>query len=199
MTQTSSYPARSRSLHEGSRGASNWLTLAAATFAVVILTYVTHEAGHALMAKLLGYRIDATLNAVTIAGGGGYRSVGDRLAVDLAGPLVTLGIAIAAFLSARTRRWRSAPSFLFVALMMRLTAAAVSIGNPNDEARVSLALGLGSWSVFAVMIVLLGAMFVITYRRLRLGWRWLLVSYIAASVAFALIVFGARMMSPLTL
>ena len=159
------------------------------TILAVLVMHILHEAGHALTAKMLGHDMLVRVNSVTIVDGAA-RTLWDRILVDAAGPLVTIILAVVAWRAAERGRWALAPTILFIALAMRLLAAGVSLGNPNDEARISLALGLGTWTVFAVVIVLLAAMFVRVYRRRALGWRWLLVSYLAASLAFAALVFG---------
>ena len=173
----------------GFRGAGR---LFVATILIVVAMVLVHEAGHAIAAKLLGYDVLANINSVSVVGGSD--SAAHRMIIDAAGPLVTLAIAVMAWLAAERGRWAHAGTILFAALTMRVIAAAVSVFNLNDEARISVALGLGPWVVFAVHIAVLLAMFVRVYRRRRLGWRWLLVSYIAASLAFAALVFGERVL-----
>lgn len=168
-----------------------WAELFLVTLAAVVVMNLLHEAGHLLAIKALGYEAVARINSVSLAGDtAAYRTVSDRMLADAAGPLVTIVIALVAWAQGMRGRWTYAPTIVGVAFAMRLIAAAVSFGQPNDEARISMALGLGPWVVFAVVLVLLGAMFVTLFRRRGLGWRWALVSYLAASIGFAAIVFG---------
>lgn len=179
--------------------APGWVELFLVTLVAVVVMNLLHEAGHLLVIKAMGYDAVARVNSVTLAGEGQvYRLVADRMFADAAGPLVTLMLAAIAWAQGMRGRWVYAPTIVGVAFAMRLIAAAVSFGQPNDEARISSALGLGPWTVFAVVLVLLGAMFVTLFRRRGLGWRWLLVSYLAASIGFAAIVFGEGAMPALS-
>lgn len=163
------------------------IPIALVTLAVVILQNIVHEAGHVLANKSLGYDVIARINHVQLDGGT-YRTAGDLIAVSLAGPIVTIAIAAVARLGAR--RWPLALTIVGAALAMRIVAAVASLGHPNDEARASILLGLGPWTLFAIVLAVLGAMFVSLYRRAPRGWRWWLGSYIGASVGFAANVLG---------
>ena len=184
-------PAAPFSPHDARRDGpwSGMVRLIATTFILVIAMNIIHEAGHALAAKLLGYDALASINHVKLVPSVA-RSAADRLAIDLAGPAVTLGIAIMAWFAVRRGALTIAPVLLFVALSMRLIAAVASLAAPNDEARASIALGLGKWTLFAIVIAILLALFVSIYRRAGLGGRWLLGAYVGASLGFAAVVFG---------
>ena len=177
---------------------SGFVSLVATTFVIVIVMNVVHEAGHALAAKMLGYDALASINHVKLVPSVA-RSAADRLAIDLAGPAVTLGIAFMAWFAARRGALSIAPVILFVALAMRLIAAVASLATPNDEARASLALGLGKWTLFAIVIAVLLGLFVSAFRRARLGGRWLLGAYVGASLGFATVVFGEPFLPTLSL
>ena len=61
--------------------------------------------------------------------------------------------------------------------------------HPNDEARMSLALGWNMWVLPGLVVAFL---FVLTWsasRRLRIGWKANIAAYVLCSVAFAAIVF----------
>jgi hypothetical protein len=177
---------------------SGTVRLIATTFMIVIITNVVHEAGHALAAKLLGYDALASINHVKLMPSVA-RSAADRLAIDLAGPAVTIGIAVIAWCAARRGALTIAPIVLFVALAMRLIAAVASLAAPNDEARASIILGLGKWTLFAIVISILLALFVSVYRRVGLGGRWLVGAYVGASLGFAAVVFGEPFLPTLSL
>jgi hypothetical protein len=165
------------------------VSLVATTLVIVIVMNVVHEAGHALAAKMLGYDALASINHVRLVPDLA-RSAADRLAIDLAGPAVTLGIAFMAWFAARRGALSIAPVILFVALAMRLIAAVASLATPNDEARASIMLGLGKWTLFAIVIAILLGLFLSSFRRAKLGGRWLLGAYVGASLGFAAVVFG---------
>ena len=177
---------------------SGTVRLIATTFMIVIIMNVVHEAGHALAAKLLGYDALASINHVKLMPSVA-RSAADRLAIDLAGPAVTIGIAVIAWFAARRGALTIEPIVLFVALAMRLIAAVASLAAPNDEARASIILGLGKWTLFAIVIGILLALFVSVYRRVGLGGRWLVGAYVGASLGFAAVVFGEPFLPTLSL
>jgi hypothetical protein len=147
---------------------------------------------------LLGYDALASINHVKLMPSVA-RSAADRLAIDLAGPAVTIGIAVIAWFAARRGALTIAPIVLFVALAMRLIAAVASLAAPNDEARASIILGLGKWTLFAIVISILLALFVSVYRRVGLGGRWLVGAYVGASLGFAAVVFGEPFLPTLSL
>lgn len=177
---------------------SGFVRLIATTFVLVIAMNVVHEAGHALAAKMLGYDALASINHVKLVPSVA-RSAADRLAIDLAGPAVTLGIAVAAWFASRRGALSIAPVILFVALAMRLIAAVASLATPNDEARASIMLGLGKWTLFAIVIAILLGLFLSSFRRANLGGRWLLGAYVGASLGFAAVVFGEPFLPTLNL
>ena len=177
---------------------SGFVSLVATTFVIVIVMNVVHEAGHALAAKIFGYDALASINHVRLVPALA-RSAADRLVIDLAGPAVTLGIAIVAWFASRRGALSISPGILFVALSMRLIAAVASLAMPNDEARASIALGLGKWTLFAIVIAILLGLFVSAFRRARLGGRWLLGAYVGASLGFATVVFGEPFLPTLSL
>jgi hypothetical protein len=73
---------------------------------------------------------------------------------------------------------------------MRLVAAGASIFSPNDEAKVSAYLGLGQWTIHAIVVI---ALFIRTYvasRRLKLSFRVHFLCCLAASLAVCLVAFS---------
>ncbi len=158
--------------------------------AVVPLSFILHEAAHWLAGLALGHDTVMGLN------GGSPRSptavsASDAFLISAAGPAVTLLQGAVAFLLIRSRDWLLAYPVLFFACFMRFGAAVVSVMHPNDEARMSLALGWGKWALPALVVGLLFALTWIASRRLGLGWRTNIASYLLCSVAVAAVVFGS--------
>ncbi|UUR09190.1 hypothetical protein [Sphingomonas glaciei] len=164
------------------------LLIALIGFVVVVVLNLIHEAGHAFAGKAMGYDVIVRTNHATIASGR-FDSVADGLTMAAAGPLVTIAIALVAFLYAR-RGSILAAGIVLAALASRLIAAAASLNYPNDEARISIALGLGKWTLFGAVILLLALLTAFALREKRLGWRWYLGAYIGASLGTALVVLG---------
>ncbi len=143
---------------------------------------------HGLAGKAMDYSVIVRSNHASVEGGV-FRSATDALIMSAAGPLVTLVIALVAWPMAR-RGSKLAAGVVFAALASRLIAAVVSLNYPNDEARISLALGFEKWTLFAVVIVSLAALTVSVLRRQSVDGRWYLGAYIGASAGFALLVLG---------
>lgn len=159
----------------------------AIVLAATVLTFLVHEAAHWLMGTGLGYSMTMSLNGATPAGG--FRNATEAFWVTSAGPAVTVLQALVAFWFVRGRGSLPAYAFLFVAWFMRFAAMAVSVMHPNDEARMSLALGWGMWLLPALVVAGLLVLTWLGSRRLKLGWRTNVACYLLCSAAFAAIVF----------
>ena len=117
----------------------------------VPFTFVAHEGAHWAMGDWLGYDMFLRANSAGLATGL-YRSEIDAQLVTAAGPAFTLLQGFVAFALVRAFGANVAFPFLLSALLMRVLAAGVSLGNPNDEMRLGVWLGLGEWTVFAAVI-----------------------------------------------
>ena len=132
--------------------------------AIAVATSVLHEAGHWIAGQMLGYSMKMSLNAASPIQGA-LRPGFDATAVAAAGPLVTMLQAIAAYwLIVRTGSADFYPPLL-CALFMGVAGMLVSVCRPNDEAAVSLASGLGTWTLPLVAVAFL---FVLTWRGLTI-------------------------------
>lgn len=154
-------------------------------FAVLIATFLVHEFAHWAMGIALGHEMVATLNAVSPVGA---VSRGHLLLIAAAGPLVTVAQGIAGFWMVRRSRSHAGFALLYAAFFMRLLAAGVSVFNPNDEAKISQLLGLGAWTLPALVVGGLFWLVVMASRALRLTFRDQLLYYVVASLAVTLVV-----------
>lgn len=155
-------------------------------FAVVaVLSYLIHEAAHWVAGSLLGYPMSFGINSVIPGTGMTER---DHLLMSAAGPAATVLLGLIAFALVLRRRSLTAYAVLYFALFMRVVAAAVSLFNPNDEARISQALGLGLWAVPAAVILILLIPTVIASRRLRLSWTVNALAYVVSSLVASAVV-----------
>lgn len=171
--------------------------VAGSLFLCILITHYLHELGHALTAVTLGYEVSMTSNVVRPLAGA-YQSELHSNLISLAGPLVTIVIATAAFIF-RAKLKFLAPIILWNTLTMRLLAAVVSLKNPNDKAAVSANLGLGDWTLPAMVCVFLLTLFVIAARERKLGLRWYLSAWFGMSAGYALIVLGEDLLPQFTL
>lgn len=152
---------------------------------IALATFVVHEGAHALAGIALGHEMTVSLNSSAPVG-----SVPNAhgLMIAAAGPLVTLIGGLIAFALVLARDSLIAYGVLYMALFMRFMAAVISLMNPNDEARISLGLGLGLYTLPLIMVAALLILTVIASRRLRLGWKTNLASYLVFTVAVSAIV-----------
>lgn len=150
-----------------------------------LVTHLIHEAGHWLMAAILGMEPVFGLNGVKY---GAAKSDLQRALADAAGPLVTIVQGIVAYVMVKRNASLKAFSFLYAAAFMRLVAGLVSLMYPNDEARISMYLGLGKWALPVIVAAGLIVLAVRGSRRLGLGWKDHLLCYLVASLATSAIV-----------
>jgi hypothetical protein len=156
-----------------------WLVVAG------LITFVIHEGAHWLMGTGLGYEMSYGLNGSTPST---PASVLHHTLISAAGPLITILQAIIAFVIVRSRGSLLAYAFLFIAAFMRAVAMGLSLILPNDEARISTTLGLGMWTLPAVVAVGLIALTVVASRRLRLSWKTNVAAYLGTSLTVSAIV-----------
>jgi hypothetical protein len=152
----------------------------------VLVTALAHEFAHAATGEALGHAMVMSLNNAHPVSGA--LPPAHATLVTAAGPLVTVlqGIvACALVLRTGALAWY-AP--LFAATFMRFAAMVVSVVHPNDEARLSMALGLGTWTIPALTVAAMTGLAVVASRRLRLHWSVQALAYLVASVAVAAIV-----------
>jgi hypothetical protein len=75
----------------------------------------------------------------------------------------------------------------------------MSFGNPNDEARISEWLGLGTWTLHLIIVGLLLALTLKAGTYLKLRWRDYGLAYIATSLGITLVVLGEGLIPNLNL
>jgi len=168
----------------------SWVTYALMFIPAALVTWLPHEFAHWQMGEALGYDMWMSLNAGGLEGGGSYDSALDRSLVDAAGPLLTYILAIGALALIRTTRSLLLYPFLFLQFYMRAVALGISVvSQPNDEARLSLELGLPLWLLPGIAVTLLLALTVIGSRTVRAGWTGNIIAYVMASLLSAAIVF----------
>lgn len=154
-------------------------------FIAGFFTFILHEAAHWVAGITLGYDMEARLNAVRAT-----TSVlpFHKAVIDAVGPLATILQAVIAFAVAMRCRSNVAFAFVYVATFMRLLATVISLFNPNDEARLSMYFGLGTWTL---PIIVSFGLLMLTWRasqRLTLTWKEHVLCYLTASASISLVV-----------
>jgi len=120
----------------------------------VALSWTIHEFAHWSAGTFLGYDMAMTLNKVFPVNGQ-YSSSSHYQIISAAGPLLTLAEAIVIFVIMRRMEIKLLYPFLFTCLYMRFFATIISFRNPNDEARISKSLGLGTFTLPIIMTAIL--------------------------------------------
>lgn len=154
-------------------------------FCVGIATFLVHESAHWLTGVAMGHDMVATPNHVRSSS---PMDALDQALVSAAGPLVTIVQGILGFRLVRRNQSRPGFALLYMAFFMRLLAAGASLFNPNDEARLSQLLGLGTWTLPLVVVAGLLALLVSASRALRLRFSDQFCCYLVASIVASLIV-----------
>ncbi|WP_209348876.1 hypothetical protein [Pontixanthobacter sp. CEM42] len=165
-------------------------TAATLVICILIMQYL-HEFGHALMSKSLGYDVLMTVNKVHSSGGSGDVPLRHSILIALAGPAVTIALSLLAYLS-RAKLGMLAPIIIFNAMIMRTIATAVSLSHPNDEAWVSATLGIGMWTLPALVCGLLAGIFIAVLREEKPDWPWYLAMWAGVSIGYSAVVLGER-------
>lgn len=151
----------------------------------VLATWLLHEGAHWLAGTALGHQMTFNLNSVSPIT---PISMRDHLIISAAGPIVTLIQGLIAFVLIVRRDSLPAYAFLFVAVLMRVMAAGISFFNPNDEARISLELGLGQWTLPALMCSVLVILAALASRKLRIGWKTNLLTWLVCTIGLSAVV-----------
>lgn len=136
-----------------------------ASLAAVALTWLVHEFAHWLAGELLGNQMVMTLNTCNPVSGS-YKEDWHKIIISASGPIVTFIEALGIYFLLQ----KNYSHLLFPALLtcfyMRLVAGAISVINPNDEARISETLGLGTFTLpFIVSAVLFYLVYQIVKKR----------------------------------
>ena len=106
---------------------------------------------------------------------------------------VTALQALLALAMVLARESLAAYAVLYAAAFMRFMAAVITIINPNDEARLSLAFGWGTWILPVVTVLAMVGLVWIGARHLGVSWKTNLVAYVVATLAVSAVV-GADML-----
>lgn len=130
-----------------------------AAFAVAV-SWLLHEFAHWATGTYLGYNMAMTLNTAYYLNEASRSTVHKQL-IDAAGPLITLAEAVIVFLVMKQRQAKLLYVFLFTCFYSRLLATIISFLNPNDEARLSQSLGIGT---FTLPLLMTAVLFVLLYR-----------------------------------
>lgn len=169
-------------------GKSDYISLAVWFIPAAIVTWGIHEVAHWGTGILLGYDMWITFNQAGPVEGS-YQSSFHNILVAISGPVITLIQAVTALLFIKKLSQPRLYSFLFLAFYLRVVALGISfMSKPNDEAVVSILLGLPMWVIPAVFVAILFALTYMGSKHLGVGWKGNLLSYVMSSIVVTLVV-----------
>jgi hypothetical protein len=149
----------------------------------VIVTWFIHEFTHWVTSELLGYESYMRLNSVGSLNGNLSDEV-DKAIISISGPIITILQGIIIFIVLKSKGWNKyLYLFLFIAFYMRFFAGLMNFINPNDEARFSQFLGIGTHTVSIIVSIFLFAMVYIISKKYKLNWKFQLWTTIIVLVA----------------
>ena len=151
----------------------------------VIFSWLIHELAHYYTGQLLGYDMAMTLNTAYPVSGQ-YALDWHYQVISAAGPLITIIEAILVFILMRNKARVKLYPFLFACFYIRLMAGIISFLNPNDEARISKAIGLGAFTLPIVVISFLAYLLYKTSKQYgfskKFNWVTLIIIIVVSSV-----------------
>ena len=138
----------------------------------VLFTWILHEFAHWFTAKLLGYESIMKLNG-TFYAENESPTEWHKILVSASGPIITIMQGLVVFLLLKYRGWNKfVYPFLFIAFYMRFLAGLMNFINLNDEGRISVYLGIGT---FTLSILVAGFLFYLVYNisnKFKLNWKF---------------------------
>lgn len=126
----------------------------------VFSTWILHELAHWAVGECLGYKMAMSLNSGHSISEQYVNNL-DYQIISAAGPVFTMLEAILIFILMNQRMRLMLYPFLFTCFYMRLFATVISIRRPNDEARISSAMGIGK---FTLPIIVTGILLLLVYQ-----------------------------------
>ena len=120
----------------------------------VFLSFFLHELAHWATGEILGYKMALTLNS-SYALDAFYSKSWHQLAISAGGPVFSIIQAIVFFFIIKRSHNALLYPFLFFPLYMRLLAGIMNIFNLNDEGRIGHELGIGVYTLSALVCTFL--------------------------------------------
>jgi len=110
--------------------------------------------------------------------------------ISSAGPIITIIQGIVIFLLLKKHWNKLLYPLLFVAFFMRFLAGAVSLNNPNDEARISMFFEMGLLTLPILVSAVLFYMLYVISKQYKLGWKFQTLTTIIIIVFISLLIFA---------
>jgi hypothetical protein len=141
-----------------------------------------HEFGHWIIGKLLGYEMGISLNGVWLKEGH-YISDKHGLYVGIGGPAFSILQALIFMLLIEKYDYVYAYPFVFFPLFSRFFSLSLGNFSAQDEAGISTALELGTYTVAIIVLLILFLIVLRTTYKLKFGLRHNILFFMACSVS----------------
>jgi hypothetical protein len=121
---------------------------------IAYFSYLFHEFGHWIVGEILGYDMIYSLNYVWLKKGH-YLYESHNLYVSIGGPAFTILLAVVSLLILEKYLTIYAYPVLFFQMVLRFFSLVFGGFGKQDEARISLTMGLGTYTVGIIVIIIL--------------------------------------------
>ncbi len=121
---------------------------------IAYFSYLFHEFGHWIVGEILGNDMTYSLNYV-FPKDGNYLNESHNLYVSMGGPAFTILLALASLIILEKYSTIYAYPVLFFQFVTRFFSLVFGEFNQQDEARISLIMGLGTYTVGIISLIIL--------------------------------------------
>jgi len=153
----------------------------------VFLTWLIHEFSHWMTGTILGNEMVMTLNQ-SFPISGEYKESWHYQLTSAVGPIITIIEAIVIYLIMRHNRRAILYSTLFACFMCRFGATLLSFRNPNDEARISQYLGIGTFTLPVIVTLFLLILLIATTLKYKFSFRYVFLNFVLVTFFISCIV-----------
>jgi len=156
---------------------------------IVFITSIIHEFAHWLTYDNLGYEAIMRLNGVSTIKGENPTDWHNIISSS-AGPIITIIQGLVAYVFLKFWRWdKYVYAFLFAAFFMRFLAGLMNFIMLNDEARISVYLKLGAFTLPILVNAILFYMVYKISRKYKLKWKFHISTSLIAVIATTGLIF----------
>ena len=158
-------------------------------FVAIIMTFVFHEFGHWLFGTLTGHKMIMTLNHASPVDTEFTSNLAEYF-MKSGGPLFSILQAII-FLFAikhKTDNYYLYP-FVFAPILMRIITIFLTLLTPQDEAQISIFLGLGTWTIPLIVALFLLFVGYLSNKQLNINWKFNVVNGLIGGIYIFIVLF----------
>lgn len=138
----------------------------------VIFTWLLHEFAHWLISESFGYETIMRVNGTSVGNEVDPPAL-HKIFISASGPIVTIIQGVITFLLLKNQGWNKYfYPFLLTPFYMRFLAGSMNIIHPNDEGRISVLLGMGTFTLPIIVSALLFIMVYVISKKFHLNWKF---------------------------